>query len=267
LWKAIKMLFAALRRLRRRVYDLEWSHIAGPAGPAGSGTAGAAATIAVGSTTTLSSGSSATVTNAGSSSAAILDFGIPAGVAGSNGTNGTNGSAATISVGTTTTLSAGSSATVTNAGSSSAAVFDFGIPAGATGATGPAGPAFGGTEADLVNPVTLMSSETVVLSTGSIGGSGQTWLVVGTLVMFAGSTGVATLVPELVDSGGTIHALGAAPIANSSYATVTIFAVLALSGAITVNLSCSQNGSGTVLAQGTSTYGVPATKLAWTRLA
>ena len=51
-----------------------------------------------------------------------------------------SGAAATITVGTTTTLAPGSSATVANAGTSSAAVLNFGIPTGATGATGPAGP-------------------------------------------------------------------------------------------------------------------------------
>lgn len=50
-----------------------------------------------------------------------------------------NGTAATVTVGTTTTLAPGSSATVANAGTSSAAVFNFGIPTGATGATGAAG--------------------------------------------------------------------------------------------------------------------------------
>jgi hypothetical protein len=61
----------------------------------------------------------------------------PKGDSGTNGTNGTNGAAATIAVGTVTTGAAGSSATVTNAGTSSAAVFNFSIPAGATGPTGP----------------------------------------------------------------------------------------------------------------------------------
>ena len=50
-----------------------------------------------------------------------------------------SGAAATVTVGTTTTLAPGSSATVANAGTSSAAVFNFGIPTGATGATGAAG--------------------------------------------------------------------------------------------------------------------------------
>ena len=49
---------------------------------------------------------------------------------------GAKGDAATVSVGTTSTLPAGSSATVTNSGTSSAAVFNFGIPAGANGTNG-----------------------------------------------------------------------------------------------------------------------------------
>ena len=55
------------------------------------------------------------------------------------GTPGATGTAATIAVGTTTTLSPGDSATVANVGTSSAAVFNFGIPSGLTGATGATG--------------------------------------------------------------------------------------------------------------------------------
>ena len=54
---------------------------------------------------------------------------------------GARGAAATIAAGTTTTLSPGSLATVVNVGTSSAAVFNFGIPRGATGATGATGAA------------------------------------------------------------------------------------------------------------------------------
>ena len=103
----------------------------GPTGPAGP-----SATIAVGTVTTLPAGSNATVTNSGTSSSAVLDFGIPQGVKGDTGDTGPAGpagSSATIAVGTVTTLPAGSNATVTNSGSSSSAVFDFGIPQGATG--------------------------------------------------------------------------------------------------------------------------------------
>lgn len=49
------------------------------------------------------------------------------------GEKGDPGQAATITIGTTTTLPAGSSATVTNTGTPSAAVFNFGIPKGADG--------------------------------------------------------------------------------------------------------------------------------------
>jgi hypothetical protein len=52
-----------------------------------------------------------------------------------------------VAVGTVTTGAAGSSASVSNAGTSGAAVFNFTIPrgdTGATGATGPQGPAGGG---------------------------------------------------------------------------------------------------------------------------
>lgn len=122
----------------------------GPQGPQGiqgiQGVAGNAATISVGTTTTLAAGSSASVTNSGTTSAAVFNFSIPKGDTGATGPQGPQGiqgpqgNAATISVGTTTTLAAGSSATVTNAGTSSAAVFNFAIPQGATGATGPTGP-------------------------------------------------------------------------------------------------------------------------------
>jgi hypothetical protein len=60
--------------------------------------------------------------------------------------SGGSGSAATIAVGTTTTSAPGTDATVTNSGTSSAAVFNFTIPrgdvgaTGTTGATGPQGP-------------------------------------------------------------------------------------------------------------------------------
>lgn len=50
--------------------------------------------------------------------------------------SGPQGAAATITVGTVTTKAAGSEATVTNSGTESAAVLDFGIPQGPQGETG-----------------------------------------------------------------------------------------------------------------------------------
>jgi hypothetical protein len=112
------------------------------------GVPGNAATVTAGTTATGAPGSSAAVTNSGTSSAAVLDFTIPEGVAGQQGIQGVPGQqgepgapgdAATIAVGTTTTGAAGSSASVTNSGSSSAAVFDFTIPQGIKGDTGDTG--------------------------------------------------------------------------------------------------------------------------------
>lgn len=65
---------------------------------------------------------------------------IVTGAPGSQGPAGTDGQAATVSVGSTTTGAAGTSASVNNSGTTSAAVLDFTIPKGDTGATGPQGP-------------------------------------------------------------------------------------------------------------------------------
>ena len=74
----------------------------------------------------------------------------PAGPAGADGPQGAQGpqgpqgdAAATVSVGTTTTLAAGANAAVSNSGTSTAVVLNFDIPRGNTGsvgATGPQGP-------------------------------------------------------------------------------------------------------------------------------
>ena len=55
---------------------------------------------------------------------------------GTDGTDGTDGQAATITVGTVTTLQPNQSAYVTNVGTSSAAIFDIGIPQGQKGEAG-----------------------------------------------------------------------------------------------------------------------------------
>ena len=114
-------------------------------GPKGEkGDTGTAATITVGSTSTGAPGTSASVTNAGTSSAAVLNFVIPKGDKGDTGDTGATGSpgaAATVAVGTTTTGNPGTNASVTNSGTSSAAVLNFTIPRGAKGEQGVQGPA------------------------------------------------------------------------------------------------------------------------------
>ena len=109
----------------------------GPKGDTGNtGSTGAAATISVGTVSTGNAGSSASITNVGTSSAATLNFTIPRGdkgETGNTGETGSTGAAATVSIGTVTTVSPSSSASVTNIGTSTAAVFDISIPKGDVG--------------------------------------------------------------------------------------------------------------------------------------
>jgi hypothetical protein len=117
--------------------------VSGGVGP--TGTAGAAASVTVGTVTTGAPGSSASVVNAGTSSAAVLNFTIPAGAAGATGSTGPRGEQGIQGV--------------------------AGIqgPAGATGATGPAGSnATATTNASLLTSGTLDAARlpgSVVLTT------------------------------------------------------------------------------------------------------
>jgi hypothetical protein len=135
-------------------------------------TPGGSSTITLGTVSTGNPGTSVSITNTGTATAPLFNFTIPrgdvgpqglkgdtgdtgaagpAGPAGLNGeqglkgdtgltgpagTNGTNGSAATVAVGTVTTGAPGSSAIVTNAGTTSAAILNFTIPQGAAGTGG-----------------------------------------------------------------------------------------------------------------------------------
>jgi len=113
--------------------------------PGAAGAPGQAATIQIGSTATVAAGTPASVTNAGTASAAILNFAIPAGPKGDTGAQGAQGlsgapgapgQAATILIGTTTTVAAGMPALVTNSGTANAAILSFSIPQGAPGIPG-----------------------------------------------------------------------------------------------------------------------------------
>jgi len=103
------------------------------------GDKGDAATVEVGRVTTLPAGYDVIVTNSGTSAAAILDFGIPQGSQGPRGYQGPKGDrgepgqAATISIGNTYTLPAGSFAKVEESGTSSFRILSFGIPKGDKG--------------------------------------------------------------------------------------------------------------------------------------
>ena len=81
----------------------------------------------------------------------------PQGSTGPQGEPGADGAAATITVGNVTTGEAGTQAAVTNSGTTSAAVFDFTIPQGATGPQG--------------NPTTVngKSGESITLNASDVG--------------------------------------------------------------------------------------------------
>lgn len=123
--------------------------VRGPAGEPGKtgpqgvpGEQGEAATIEIGSVTTAAPGTQANVVNVGTKNKAIFDFVLPQGQTGETGDTGPQGvpgEAATVQVGTTSTLPAGSSATVTNSGNKNAAILDFGIPQGIQGIQGEPG--------------------------------------------------------------------------------------------------------------------------------
>lgn len=83
-------------------------------------------------------------------------------VNGSQGEPGTPGTAATVSVGSTTTGAAGTSASVVNSGTSSAAILDFVIPRGADGLPGQDGQ----DGADGITPV-ITATASVDSSTGT----------------------------------------------------------------------------------------------------
>ncbi len=85
-----------------------------------------------------------------------------AGGSGAQGPAGPTGASATVTIGTVSTLPAGSAATVTNSGSSTAAVLNFAIPQGAAGTggsgTGSAGPTGNPMVAAVYHAVSYMTS-------------------------------------------------------------------------------------------------------------
>ena len=115
------------------------------------GTDGITPTVVAGTTTTLLPGEDATVDDSGTGSDHVFDFGIPEGVKGDTGDTGSQGETGdtggtgltgadgvspTVAVGNTTTLPAGSSATVTDTDPGASASLDFGIPQGPQGSQG-----------------------------------------------------------------------------------------------------------------------------------
>lgn len=133
----------------------------------------------------------------------------PVGAQGNTGPQGPTGAAATATAGTTTTGAPGTSATVVNAGTTSAAVFNFTIPRGDTGATGPAGPgvAVGGTAGQVL---IKQSSVDYATAWGNVTGG----------LSYQGSWNALTNTPTLTSSVGT----------NGNYYIVSVAGTTTLNG-------------------------------------
>lgn len=190
----------------------------GPQGPQGDpgtpgtpGTPGAAATVDVGTTSTGAPGTDASVTNSGSTSAAVFNFTIPRGATGATGATGAKGdtgdpgAAATIAAGTTTTGAPGTNASVVNSGTSSAAVFDFTIPRGATGATGPAG---AGVQTGGLTGQFLAKASNADYDT--------TWLSITGGLSYLGTWNASTNTPTLTSGAGTASSYYVVSVSGST---------------------------------------------------
>jgi hypothetical protein len=167
----------------------------------------------------------------------------PAGPAGPTGAAGTAGAAATIAVGSVTALAAGASPTVTNAGSSSAATFNFGIPAGATGPAGPSGTVgtlgqgayAGGTTYPLNAIVTSGGLSYISIQAANVGntpsGSPTYWFQIagagGSSAFNAITSGTNGAAAMVIGTGASLSASGTGTIAATSVPSTGVTGILA----------------------------------------
>jgi hypothetical protein len=178
----------------------------GPQGiPGDTGATGPANTLSIG---TVTGGATAVATITGTAPTQTLNLVLPkgdkgdtgdtgatgatgaagaTGSTGATGATGATGSAATIIVGSTATGAPGTSAAVTNIGTTSAAVFDFTIPQGLKGDTGATG---------LTGPQGPIGSTGATGATGAQGAKGDTGDTGAT-----GSSGVVSVTAPITNSG------------------------------------------------------------------
>lgn len=137
--------------------------------------------------------------------------------------DGTAGAAATIAAGTATGLTAGASPTVANSGTSGAAVFNFGIPAGANGTDGANGHLYAISDrpntADFPYTLSIADMSGKVLRADSGTGSGDVILNIPTTAAVNIPTGSAVVIVNIGTGTGNIVFTPAAGITFLSTGT------------------------------------------------
>lgn len=205
------------------------------------GDTGTTPNLQIGTVTTVEPGQDATASITGTTVNPVLNLGIPEGLQGeqgtqgipgndgadgTNGADGSDGAAATISVGTVTTVAAGDPATVTNSGTSSAAVFDFEIPQGADGedgagtgdVSGPASstdghiPQFDGTTGKLLKDGKTAPSGTIVGTSDSQTLTNKTIAYSGNTLTGVAASGANTDITSLSLSASSVIVGTTAPV-------------------------------------------------------
>jgi hypothetical protein len=158
------------------------------------------------------------------------------------GATGPAGNAATVAIGTVTT---GTPASVTNAGSSSEAVLDFVIPAGEVGQTGPSG------VISVSSPLTNTGSSTAA-TIGLSFGSGL-GVINGTLIVFGvPQSSISGLSDTLLFKANSTHAHGSITSDGKIGTTSGRIVVTTVNGSVTTAASISTSqitGLGTLATQ------------------
>ncbi len=159
-------------------------------------------------------------------------------LSGPQGQRGSDGAAASVAVGTVTTLSPGSPATVTNGGTSSNAVLNFGLPAGANGAAGTGVPV-GGTTGQVLakNSGTDFDTEWVAPTAGS---GSVTAVSVVSANGFAGSVANSSTTPAITLEATPVGVLKSDGTALSAAVAGTDFLAPSGSGAGLTGITESQ---------------------------
>jgi hypothetical protein len=158
--------------------------------------------------------------------------------AGGSGPTGAQGYAATVAVGTVSTLAAGAQATVTNSGTAGAAVLNFGIPQGAAGTGGSGSGSGGGGLANLAGMYHAVSFNTLYYAVNSPNTSASESASVLAWVP-AGCT--ATQLSVYSQQSATIKV-------TLRVGTAAAMASTALACSVATNESCTSTGSVTIAA-------------------